>query len=141
MRGYGWALFSVVLVSAAQLLMKWAMMHLPPLAAPRLWLDPGNAAAIVLLAGGLLAYACSMGCWFMALRRLPLNKAYPLLSLSYVLVAAGALMIPEFHERFTLSRLMGVALICGGLLLICLPARKKDAAPLRTAAAPGQFSA
>ncbi|WMQ74632.1 MAG: 4-amino-4-deoxy-L-arabinose-phosphoundecaprenol flippase subunit ArnF [Sodalis sp.] len=65
----------------------------------------------------------------MALRRLPLNKTYPLLSLSYAPVAAYALMIPEFHERLTLSRLVGVALICGGLLLICPPSRKKDAAP------------
>ncbi|MBT9431901.1 4-amino-4-deoxy-L-arabinose-phospho-UDP flippase [Candidatus Sodalis endolongispinus] len=129
--GYGWALFSVALVSAAQLLLKWAMMHLPPLNALRLWLDPANAGTIVLLAGGLLAYVCSIACWFMALRRLPLNKAYPLLSLSYVLVAACALMIPEFNERFTFSRLMGVALICGGLLLICLPAGGKGDMPRR----------
>ncbi|MGP4123435.1 MAG: 4-amino-4-deoxy-L-arabinose-phosphoundecaprenol flippase subunit ArnF [Sodalis sp. (in: enterobacteria)] len=129
--GYVWALFSVALVSAAQLLIKWAMMHLPTLSAPRLWLNPGNTEAMTLLACGMSAYACSVGCWFMALRYLPLNKAYPLLSLSYIPVTACALMIPEFHERFTLSRLIGVALISGGLLLICLPVNKKDSEPRR----------
>ncbi|UDG79940.1 putative 4-amino-4-deoxy-L-arabinose-phosphoundecaprenol flippase subunit ArnF [Candidatus Steffania adelgidicola] len=111
----------MVLVSAAQLLMKWGMMHLPPLGDYRLWFASANIGPIFFLMGGLTAYVCSTGFWFMTLRRLPLNKAYPLLSLSYILVATCALMIPEFDEHFTLSQLIGEMLIFIGLLLISLP--------------------
>ncbi|MFG7416369.1 hypothetical protein ACG00L_27290, partial [Klebsiella pneumoniae] len=37
---------------------------------------------------GLLGYLLSMVCWYFALHRLPLSKAYALLSLSYILVWA-----------------------------------------------------
>jgi hypothetical protein len=35
---------------------------------------------------GLMGYVASMGCWYLALHRLALSKAYALLSLSYILV-------------------------------------------------------
>lgn len=125
--GYFWALMSVLLVSCAQLIMKWAMMTLPPvsqhaeLLAAFLSLSPGALALFV----GLFAYAFSMGCWFLALRRIALSKAYPLLSLSYVLVWATAIWLPWLNESFSTGKLMGVSVIFIGLLLVCLPQRKR----------------
>nr|WP_326544382.1 EamA family transporter [secondary endosymbiont of Ctenarytaina eucalypti] len=101
-------------------------MHLPPICSPLLWVDSGHTTPLRVLAGGIIAYFLSTGCWFMALRRLPLNLAYPLLSLSYVLVAIFSLMIPAFHETYTLSRLMGVALICSGVWLIYHPSGRNN---------------
>lgn len=124
--GYFWALMSVLLVSFAQLIMKWAMVALPPvelegkLIQTLLHFPPGALALIV----GLCAYVCSMGCWFLALRRVALSKAYPLLSLSYVLVWAAAIWLPWLDEAFSLAKLLGVGGIFSGLLLVCLPARK-----------------
>ncbi|ROR05638.1 4-amino-4-deoxy-L-arabinose-phosphoundecaprenol flippase subunit ArnF [Erwinia sp. JUb26] len=124
----GWvgALCSVLLVSAAQLLMKWAMIQLPTLERP---LD--FAAAILTfsppalaLLGGLLAYALSMLCWLLALKRMPLSRAYPLLSLSYLLVWGIALLIPSLSESFLWGKLAGGALILTGLLLIFWPDKK-----------------
>lgn len=124
----GWlcALCSVLLVSAAQLLMKWAMIQLAPIERP---LD--FAAAIFsfsppaqALLAGLLAYALSMLCWLLALKRLPLSRAYPLLSLSYLLVWAIALFIPSLSESFFWGKLAGGALILAGLLLIFWPDKK-----------------
>ncbi|KAB8306638.1 4-amino-4-deoxy-L-arabinose-phospho-UDP flippase [Erwinia endophytica] len=120
------ALCSVLLVSGAQLLMRWSMMNLPATSDP-----PALFAALLALSpaalglfGGLAAYAVSMGCWFLALRRVPLSKAYPLLSLSYVLVWGAALYLPSLNEPFQWGKLVAVALIFGGLLLICWPSAK-----------------
>ncbi|MGL5585982.1 MAG: 4-amino-4-deoxy-L-arabinose-phosphoundecaprenol flippase subunit ArnF [Plesiomonas sp.] len=125
--GYFWALMSVLLVTCAQLMMKWAMMSLPPIDRPRelfsaFWgISPGAEILVI----GLLAYVCSMACWFMALRRVALSKAYPLLSLSYVLVWAAAIWLPWLHERFSAGKLVGVGVIFIGLLLVCIPDKKR----------------
>lgn len=124
--GYFWALMSVLLVSCAQLMMKWAMMALPTVDHPQalfsaFWSISPAAGVLVI---GLLAYVCSMACWFMALRRVALSKAYPLLSLSYVLVWAAAIWLPWLHERFSVGKLVGVGVIFIGLLLVCFPNRK-----------------
>lgn len=125
--GYFWAMMSVLLVSCAQLMMKWAMVALPPVARPEALLSafvifsPGAVALIL----GLLAYVISMGCWFLALRCIALSKAYPLLSLSYVLVWAAAIWLPWLHESFSVGKLVGVGVIFIGILLVCIPDRKR----------------
>ncbi|AUQ27418.1 4-amino-4-deoxy-L-arabinose-phosphoundecaprenol flippase subunit ArnF [Dickeya zeae] len=121
MKGYGWALLSVLLVSAAQLSMKWGMSQLPSLTEPlpfmfAMMVLPIAAAAVLL---GLAAYAFSMLSWFNALRFLPLSRAYPLLSLSYVLVWGLAVAMPIFPDTFSTGKLMAIALIIVGVWLVC----------------------
>ncbi|MHC8299864.1 4-amino-4-deoxy-L-arabinose-phosphoundecaprenol flippase subunit ArnF [Pseudomonas sp. ZS1P83] len=124
-RGITFALGSVLLVSAAQLGMRWSMSRLPP---PEHWLsasvDP-SAVAIVLAA--ILAYALSMLCWLAALRDLPLGRAYSLLSISYALVYLLAASLPLFNEAFSLSKSLGVALVILGVITInSRPARARE---------------
>ncbi|MCA1177914.1 MULTISPECIES: 4-amino-4-deoxy-L-arabinose-phosphoundecaprenol flippase subunit ArnF [unclassified Pantoea] len=119
MKGVILALCSVLLVSLAQLVLRAAMLDFPPLAAllsPQFWqhLQP-----LLLLCIGLGAYALSMLCWMLALRHLPLNRLYPLLSLSYVLVWLAAISL--FGEAFRWSSFAGVLLIVFGLLCVSLP--------------------
>lgn len=121
MKGVILALCSVLLVSLAQLVLRAAMLDFPPLAAllsPQFWqhLQP-----LVLLCLGLGAYALSMLCWMLALCHLPLNRLYPLLSLSYVLVWLAAISLPMFGEAFRWSSFAGVLLIVFGLLCVSLP--------------------
>ncbi len=123
MIGYCWAMLSILLVSVAQLSLKWAMMQLPSMTdTALLWqalqaLTPGALA----LDGGLTAYALSVLCWVMALHHIRLSRAYPLLSLSYILVWAAALWLPGLQETFHWGMLGGVALISVGLLFISWP--------------------
>nr|WP_310606364.1 4-amino-4-deoxy-L-arabinose-phosphoundecaprenol flippase subunit ArnF [Buttiauxella brennerae] len=126
MMGYFWALMSVLLVSCAQLMMKWAMVTLPPVGQRDAFISAfvSVSPGAVVLVIGLFAYVFSMGCWFMALRRVALSKAYPLLSLSYVLVWGAAIWLPWLHEHFSTGKLVGVSVIFMGLLLVCLPDRK-----------------
>ncbi|EPF17553.1 Undecaprenyl phosphate-aminoarabinose flippase subunit ArnF [Cedecea davisae] len=121
--GYIWALMSVLLVSGAQLAMKWAMIQFPAasLSLDFAWAVLSGGYALFALLCGLAAYAFSMGCWYLALRRIPLSKAYPLLSLSYVLVWVSAINLPWLNEAFSPEKLIGVAAIFFGLVLICLP--------------------
>ena len=117
-QGLAWCIGSVLLVTVAQLAFKYAMLRLPPFtleALPLLW---DARQALALLAGGLAAYALSMLCWFLALRHLPLNYAYPMLSISYVLVSLAAVALPPFEESATLLKSCGIVVILLGIWLI-----------------------
>ncbi|WP_397449454.1 4-amino-4-deoxy-L-arabinose-phosphoundecaprenol flippase subunit ArnF [Pseudomonas sp. NA-150] len=122
-KGITFALGSVLLVSGAQLGMRWSMTRLP---SPTQWLDALSSGNINLLAAGvviaaILAYALSMLCWLFALRDLPLGRAYSLLSISYALVYLLAASLPFFNESFSLSKTLGVALVILGVITINSP--------------------
>ncbi|WP_343550334.1 4-amino-4-deoxy-L-arabinose-phosphoundecaprenol flippase subunit ArnF [Pantoea sp.] len=120
MKGLLLALCSVLLVSLAQLVLRMAMQDFPPLLEVLLL---QHLSTLLMLAVGLGAYALSMLCWMLALRHMPLNRLYPLLSLSYVLVWLAAISLPELGETFRWSSFAGVVLIVIGLLLVSLPKR------------------
>lgn len=121
--GLIWALMSVALVSAAQLTLRAAMTTLPPAEQPLLLLghllhfESGTLGLFL----GLLGYVASMACWYFALKRLPLAKAYALLSLSYMVVWLAAILLPGWHEPFSWRGLLGVVVIIAGVLTIFWP--------------------
>ncbi|MDF7679746.1 4-amino-4-deoxy-L-arabinose-phosphoundecaprenol flippase subunit ArnF [Enterobacteriaceae bacterium ESL0689] len=124
--GLCWALLSVALASLAQLLLRSAMVSLPSLTDPinfviHLW-PPGFGSLALLL--GLSGYVLSMGCWYFALRQIPLAKAYALLSLSYIVVWAAAILLPGWDEPFHWRALFGVLMIIAGVLTIFWPRRQ-----------------
>ena len=123
MKGAFWALCSVLLVSAAQLLLRNAMQALPPVSellafVSALWHFSSGTGALLL---GLTGYVASMGCWYLALQRMALSRAYALLSLSYILVWGAAVVLPGWGEHFSWRGLAGVGLIILGVLTIFMP--------------------
>ncbi|MDY7559332.1 4-amino-4-deoxy-L-arabinose-phosphoundecaprenol flippase subunit ArnF [Pseudomonas sp. 10B1] len=119
-RGVTFAMGSVLLVSGAQLGMRWSMTRLP---SPTQWLDTLNNGsidrlAISVVSAAILAYALSMLCWLLALRDLPLGRAYSLLSISYALVYLLAASLPVFQEQFSASKTLGVTLVILGVITI-----------------------
>ncbi|ASM21296.1 4-amino-4-deoxy-L-arabinose-phosphoundecaprenol flippase subunit ArnF [Serratia marcescens] len=120
MRGYAWGAASVLLVTLAQLLMKWGMVQIPLMSFADVSLALIGDYWLPLLAvgGGIFGYALSMLCWFFALRYLPLNRAYPLLSVSYALVYLAAVILPWFNESATLLKTLGTLFILFGVGLI-----------------------
>ncbi|WP_296250652.1 4-amino-4-deoxy-L-arabinose-phosphoundecaprenol flippase subunit ArnF [uncultured Enterobacter sp.] len=121
MKGAWWALCSVVLVSAAQLVLRHAMVTLPPVSDAffaALWHAAPGTGTLTL---GLTGYVASMGCWYLALRRMALSRAYALLSLSYILVWGAAVVLPGWGEHFSWRGLAGVGLIILGVLTIFMP--------------------
>lgn len=113
-------LCSVFLVSLAQLLLKFASINLHPGSLPGILLHPDAlfTAPVFALLGGLICYAVSMLFWFFALRRVPLGKAYAVLSLSYPAVWLAAQFIPAIAEPFLWRSLVGVVLIVTGVVII-----------------------
>lgn len=120
MKGYAWGIGSLLLVSVAQLLMKWGMSNMPTfsLDASLYPLVMNNLLAVFIVCCGIAGYALSMICWFFALRDLPLNRAYSLLSLSYALVYLAAVWLPWFHENMQPLKSLGALSILLGVWLI-----------------------
>ena len=125
--GYIPAICSVLLVSFAQVAMKYAMSRFPASAGiVDIIRDlAGHPADAGWLLAGLAGYALSMGCWFLALKRLPLSKAYALLSLSYIIVWAAAVTLGFRGERFSLTTLAGILSVICGVILVCMPPAKR----------------
>ena len=125
-RGLIWCAASILLATAAQLALKWAMLRLPPVCPeglPEIF-KAAAMPALAGLAGGILGYAVSMLCWFLALRSLPLNYAYPMLSLSYVLVCLLAAALPGLNEALGVFKIAGILCVLLGVWLINTPTRQ-----------------
>jgi drug/metabolite transporter (DMT)-like permease len=54
--------------------------------------------------------------WLAVISRVPLSLAYPMLSLSYIFGVAGAWIF--LGEAVTLQRMIGVAIICTGVIVV-----------------------
>jgi multidrug transporter EmrE-like cation transporter len=65
---------------------------------------------------GMLCYAASVCVWVAALSKAPVSTAYPMLSLGYVVVAAVS--VAWLGETLTPAKMLGIALICAGVLLV-----------------------
>lgn len=114
---------STVLVSAAQLLFRFVMQDHEALAANILTGVPAlpgtiGPGGVLLLALGITLYAISMCLWIFALARFDVSFAYPLISISYILVHACAIFLPGFDESFSVSRLIGTLIIVAGVILL-----------------------
>ncbi|KAA8730130.1 MAG: 4-amino-4-deoxy-L-arabinose-phosphoundecaprenol flippase subunit ArnF [Ewingella americana] len=119
-RGYSWGVGSLLLVTLAQLLLKWGMVRIPLFSLSELQLSFifNNLTSLAAVTIGIMCYALSMLCWFFALRILPLHRAYTLLSLSYALVYLAAVTLPWFNENVHLLKACGGILIMFGVWLI-----------------------
>lgn len=79
-----------------------------------------NATDGWMLALGIVLYASSMLFWILALSRLDVSLAYPLLSASYVIVYVAAVCLPPLHETASLSKLLGTLVMAFGIVIVSL---------------------
>ncbi len=117
-RGLAYAAASVALVSAAQLAMRWSMKSLPRIDTLPAWPGDTGLLPLAVLMLGILGYGASLVCWLGALARLPLNRAYSLLSLSYALVYVGAALLPGLGGTLSTGKTFGVLLVVSGVMLV-----------------------
>jgi multidrug transporter EmrE-like cation transporter len=111
-------LTGVLLNAAAQLLLKAGTNRIGEFA-----FSLGNivpiglkVAASPFVLGGLACYAVSVVVWIMALSRVPVSVAYPMLSIGYIVNAAAAWML--FGESLTAQKLVGIGFIIVGVWLV-----------------------
>jgi multidrug transporter EmrE-like cation transporter len=65
---------------------------------------------------GLGCYVVSVVVWILALSRVPVSVAYPMLSIGYVVNAAAAWWL--FGESVTAQKMIGIAFIVVGVYLV-----------------------
>ena len=65
---------------------------------------------------GLTCYVVSVVVWLLVLSRVEVSYAYPLLSVGYIVTACAGWLF--FQESLSLTRLLGIAVICLGVFLI-----------------------
>lgn len=66
--------------------------------------------------GGFACYAISIVVWIMALSRVPVSVAYPMLSIGYIVNALAAWWL--FGEILSAGKWMGIAFIIVGVWLV-----------------------
>lgn len=68
------------------------------------------------IAGGLACYVFSVAIWIVALSRVPVSIAYPMLSIGYVVNAIAAHYL--FGEALSAGKLGGIAVIIVGVWIV-----------------------
>jgi multidrug transporter EmrE-like cation transporter len=116
---WGLILTGVGLNAAAQLLLKVATKPLAHFNAFNV--DTLSSSIVILFRSlpfwtGMLCYAASVCVWVAALSKAPVSTAYPMLSLGYVVVAAVS--VAWLGESLTPAKVLGIALICTGVVLV-----------------------
>ena len=115
----GMILLSVTLAAVAQVTLKSGVNRVTSGTGDALNLDGGSLRALAaspVIWSGLVLFALSAVVWLVVLSRASLSFAYPFASLSYVLI----LLLGRFvlDEQITQLRLVGVALIVAGVVLV-----------------------
>ena len=111
-------LFGVLLNAAAQLLLKAGTNSIGHFAFSRDNILPIGLKLAVEphIAGGLACYVVSVVVWILALSRVEVSIAYPMLSIGYVVNALAAWYL--FGEAVTVSRLVGIGIIIIGVYIV-----------------------
>ena len=111
-------LVNVMLNSLAQISLKYGMLRIGHFEFSMENVFPTMVKIIQspFVVGGAILFFLSFSFWLIILSRVELSWVYPMISLSYVLVAFLAWGL--FHENLSLVRMLGILLICSGVGLI-----------------------
>ncbi len=121
----GLLLVSVILGAIGQLMLKIAVTDIGPLV---LSLDALlKMATNPMLILSLAIYGVSACLWLLALMKTDLSFAYPFLSLTYIVVLLGSVIV--FKEETSPLRLAGFAVVICGLLIVARDAKRVISKP------------
>lgn len=109
---------SIIFAVAGQLLLKKAMVEMGPIT-----LTFGDFVPLIFrfitkpfIIAGLALYGIGTIFWLSALSRTELSYAYPMISISYVLIFIASWIF--FHERISMTRALAMIIIIFGVYLI-----------------------
>lgn len=105
-------LFSVLLNAIAQLVLKKGMGSL----------GEGNLILKIIInpyiIAGMGIYGISILSWLFVLSKVNVSVAYPFLSIGFIFSSIAAYYV--FNEPLTIHKIIGIALICAGLVFLSL---------------------
>jgi drug/metabolite transporter (DMT)-like permease len=115
-----WVLSGVLLNAVAQLLLKAGASSAGQISFaagwPVLWRMAAGLVQHPAILGGLVCYAISVMVWIVALSRVEVSMAYPMLSIGYVVNALLAWWL--FGEDVGVQRWLGIGVIVLGVVLV-----------------------
>ena len=115
-----WVFSGVLLNAVAQLLLKAGASSAGQISlsagTPALWRTAAGLAGHPAILGGLACYAISVVVWIVALSRVEVSIAYPMLSIGYVVNAMLAWWL--FGEEVNAQRWLGIGVIVIGVVLV-----------------------
>lgn len=117
---HAWIILTVALATYSQLVLKWQMTEIGPL--PDEFAEKAAALARALIQPWILtalaATFLSGVCWMVTLTKFDLSYAFPFTGLNFlVMFCAGAYI---FGEQVSTAKLIGTALVMGGVMMIVL---------------------
>ena len=115
---FGLILFGVLLNAFAQLLLKAGVRQIGhfEFSMANAWPVASSLATNYPVLGGLTCYVVSVVVWILALSRVEVSIAYPMLSIGYVVNAGLAWYL--FDEAVGPQRLAGIAVIIVGVIIV-----------------------
>ena len=115
--GFIFALIGVALNTAAQLFLKATTNRVGEISFEKPLLTTAvTIGSVPAFYAGMACYAVSVVVWLVALSRLPVSVAYPLLSIGYVFNALLAYAL--FGESLTVQKLVGIGFIILGVVIV-----------------------
>jgi multidrug transporter EmrE-like cation transporter len=115
--GFVFALIGVALNTAAQLFLKATTNRVGEISLDKPMLTTAfSIGSVPAFYAGMACYAISIVVWLVALSRLPVSVAYPLLSVGYVFNAVLAYAL--FDESLSMQKLIGIGFIILGVVIV-----------------------
>ena len=109
-------LLSVLLNCAAQVLIRKGMLQTGEMTIKNMLSNIGTLLTNIWLWIAMLCYAVSIFLWMSILSKVQVSFAYPFLSIGYIISAVIGYFF--FQESLSVIRIMGIAVICIGVILI-----------------------
>lgn len=109
-------LLSVLLNCAAQVLIRKGMLQTGEMTIKNMLSNIGTLVTNIWLWIAMLCYAVSIFLWMSILSKVQVSFAYPFLSIGYIISAVIGYFF--FQESLSVIRIMGIAVICIGVILI-----------------------
>jgi multidrug transporter EmrE-like cation transporter len=116
--GYVYVLLTILLTAYGQLAIKWQVNHAGALPSGRAAVFDYYLALLLnpWVISAMLAAFAAMLSWMAAMSRFELSHAYPFMAANFVVVGLASIWL--FDEPMTLSKGVGVALICAGIAVV-----------------------
>ena len=108
---YIYVITCVLVLAAGQLMFKLVSERIDNLSGILL-----NPNALVIFMGALGLYGFSTLLWVLALRTIPLSKAYPFMAIGFLIVPIAAYF--TFGESINRMQILGMLFVVGGLIIV-----------------------
>ncbi len=107
---------SVLLNALAQLLIRKGMLSIGEVGMTEITSHIGAMITNWWLWGAMLSYGVSILMWMSVLSKVEVSFAYPFLSVGYIVAAIVGYAL--FNENLSITRILGIIVICLGVVLI-----------------------